>query len=36
MKTKVSEHNNMYVYPPHLVTANNQIIRIKLKESPFD
>ena len=33
MKTKVSEHNNMYVCPPHLVTANNQIVRLKTQRN---
>ena len=31
MKTKVSEHNCIHVCPSHLVTANNQIVRVKFK-----
>ena len=31
MKTKVSKHDNIYVCPSHLVTANTQIVKAKTK-----
>ena len=32
MKTKVSKHINVYVYPSHLVSANTQILKVKTKK----
>ena len=32
MKTKVSKHNSVYVYPSHLVSANTQIVKVKTKK----